>query len=241
MAVKKLLAKGANVNARSTDGATPLHAAAGKNNLEVVKLLLDAGAEVNNQHGKWFSLSRVPNYEHFSSLLDQWSHRLQSNTLVNGDGISPLHIGAANGKPEVLTLLLSRGAYVNASNVNGTLVAPLHLAATQGSVKAVKVLLDSGARINACARRWTPLHVAAWMDQIDIVRVLLNRGAKVNPLARVNNHIATPYQIAKTTEVRDLLRASGGYTYTGIHVIAHKVLSLGSQAARLPQTIIDNL
>ena len=210
MAVIKLLAKGASVNARSSDGATPLHASAGKNNPGVVELLLDAGAQVNNQHGKWFSLSLAPNYQYFSSLQDQLSHRLESNTLAAGDGISPLHIGAANGNPEVLTLLLSRGAYVNASNVNGTLVAPLHLAATQGSAKAVKVLLDSGARINACARRWTPLHVAAWMEKVDVVRVLLKRGAEVNPIAIVNNRSQTPYQLTKTTEIRNLLRDSGG-------------------------------
>ena len=207
MAVIKLLAKGASVNARSTDGAAPLHEAAGEKNQEVVRLLLDAGAEVNNQHGQWASLSRVPNYNHFVSLLDQLQ---QSNTIENRDGISPLHIAAASGNAEVLTLLLNRGADVNASNVNGTLVFPLHVAAVQGSVEAVNILLGSGAYINARASRWTPLHVAAWMDQVDLVKVLLNRGAEVNPIAIVNNRSQTPYQLTKTTEIRNLLKDSGG-------------------------------
>ena len=207
LAVRKLLEKGADVNERSTDGAAPLHEAAGEKNQEVVRLLLDAGAEVNNQHGQWASLSRVPNYNHFVSLLDQLQ---QSNTIENRDGISPLHIAAASGNAEVLTLLLNRGADVNASNVNGTLVFPLHVAAVQGSVEAVNILLGSGAYINARASRWTPLHVAAWMDQVDLVKVLLNRGAEVNPIAIINHCRATPYEMAKTREVRDLLQASGG-------------------------------
>ena len=207
LAVRKLLEKGADVNERSTDGAAPLHEAAGEKNQEVVRLLLDAGAEVNNQHGQWATLSRVPDYNHFVSLLDQLQ---QSNTIENRDGISPLHIAAASGNAEVLTLLLNRGADVNASNVNGTLVFPLHVAAVQGSVEAVNILLGSGAYINARASRWTPLHVAAWMDQVDLVKVLLNRGAEVNPIAIINHCRATPYDMAKTREVRDLLQASGG-------------------------------
>ena len=86
----------------------------------------------------------------------------------------------------------------------------MHVAAVQGSVEIVNLLLDSGADINARASAWTPLHVAAWMEQVDVVRVLLNRGAEVNPIAMINHCRQTPCQMAKTREVQDLLRASGG-------------------------------
>ena len=231
--VKILLeAENIDLNARSTDSATPLHAAVGKHNPKVIRLLLNAGAEVNNQYGKWFSLSRLPNYKHFCCLLYQliysitpyyggnsglkWNPNDPNNSIVlqlaQNNGISPLHIGAANGNPAILTLLLNRGAKVNANKQrdNGTLVFPLHLAATQRSIEAVNVLLDRGADINARASQWTPLHVAAWMDQVDVVRVLLKRGAEVNPIAMVNNCRKTPCEMAKTKEVKDLLAASGG-------------------------------
>lgn len=45
--VKALLAKGANVNAKSPYGVTPLGFACSRGNVEMVKLLLDNGAEVN--------------------------------------------------------------------------------------------------------------------------------------------------------------------------------------------------
>src|SRR5262245_18445811 len=43
-AVKSLIAKGANVNTRTNYGATALHFAADRGHLEVIKVLVEAGA-----------------------------------------------------------------------------------------------------------------------------------------------------------------------------------------------------
>ena len=55
--VKKLAAKGVDVNARDEGGSTPLMRAAVNGNTDVAKLLLDHGADVNVQdrHG-WSAL-----------------------------------------------------------------------------------------------------------------------------------------------------------------------------------------
>jgi ankyrin repeat protein len=225
-----LEAKNINVNARSRDGATPLHAAAGKNNPEVVKLLLNAGAEVNNQYGKISSLSRAPNYEHLSSLLNE----IHSSEY----DISPLHIATANGNLEIITLLIDREGKINQpityyrqpirQYVYRSTVAPLHLAAAQGSVAAVQLLLDRGARINQLASCWTPLHVAVWMNQIDVAKVLIDRGAKINPRTHTkNNWEKTPYELAKTTEMRNLLQASGGRRLSLIEKVFPSLLAPG--------------
>ena len=215
-----LEARNINVNARSRDGATPLHAAAGKNNPEVVKLLLNAGAEVNNRYGKMSSLSRAPNYEHLSSLLNE----IHSSEY----DISPLHIATANGNLEIITLLIDSGAHRNAKYVHGSTVSPLHLAAAQGYVAAVQLLLERGARINQLASRWTPLHVAVWMNQIDVAKVLIDRGAKINPVTHTKNHWSkTPYELAKTTEMRNLLQASGGRRLSLIEKVFPSLLAPG--------------
>lgn len=48
----RLIAAGVDVNARSDDGWTPLHVAASRGDLELARLLLDAGAEVNARDTK---------------------------------------------------------------------------------------------------------------------------------------------------------------------------------------------
>ncbi|HZV05204.1 MAG TPA: PQQ-binding-like beta-propeller repeat protein [Gemmataceae bacterium] len=53
-AVKSVLAKGADVNAKNEIGITALWIAASKGQLEVVRAVLDAGADVNARDGIWY-------------------------------------------------------------------------------------------------------------------------------------------------------------------------------------------
>jgi ankyrin repeat protein len=74
------------INARDKDGSTPLHCAAWKGHAEVVKILLDAGAEVN---------ARSQN-EHY--------------------GDTALHAAAHGNQKDVVRILIARGADLNAKN-----------------------------------------------------------------------------------------------------------------------------
>src|SRR5262249_222116 len=88
--LKVLLAQDADlINARDTDGSTPLHCATGKGNVEVVGVLLKAGADVNahNNNGHW--------------------------------GTTPLHAAAHANQPAIARLLIENGADVNAHDLNG--------------------------------------------------------------------------------------------------------------------------
>jgi ankyrin repeat protein len=78
-----------------------------------------------------------------SSLLDQ---AIDANTQFPILGSSPLILAAAKGHPEVVRLLLDRGAHINATDHTGW--TPLHAAIYGGHAEVVQLLLERGAQLD---------------------------------------------------------------------------------------------
>ncbi len=78
----------------------------------------------------------------------QWTQRLlDRGAQVNRPGWTPLHYAACGPEPEVVALLLARGAAVEALSPNRT--TPLMMASRYGPEKAVDMLLARGASLKA--------------------------------------------------------------------------------------------
>ncbi|CAG0880158.1 unnamed protein product [Darwinula stevensoni] len=127
-----------NINCRDTHGrnSTPLHLAAGYNNLEIAQFLLESGADVNAQDkGGLIPLHNASSYGH----LDVAALLIRYNTLVNATdrwGFTPLHEAAQKGRTQLCALLLAHGADPHSKNQEGQ--TPLALA----SAEDVKCLLS---------------------------------------------------------------------------------------------------
>ncbi|MEE6485606.1 hypothetical protein FKM82_014347 [Ascaphus truei] len=118
--LKKLCATD-NVNCRDTQGrhSTPLHLAAGYNNLEVVEYLLQHGADVNAQDkGGLIPLHNAASYGH----VDVAALLIKFNACVNANdkwAFTPLHEASQKGRTQLCALLLAHGADPSLKNQEG--------------------------------------------------------------------------------------------------------------------------
>jgi hypothetical protein len=150
IAVKKLLEKGVDVNAKVTNRGTALQEAARYGHEAVVLLLLYKGADVDAKNvfeDTALSWAALKGYEAIVQLL--LGKGADANTK-NGYGETPLHMAASKGYEAIVQLLLGKGADANTKNEYGQ--TPLRLAflySHNGSHKAViQLLVENGADIN---------------------------------------------------------------------------------------------
>jgi ankyrin repeat protein len=100
---------------------------------------------------------------------------------VNASGgfeVTPLHVAASAGHPDILSLLIEHGADVNRRGVGGD--TPLHRASEKARLAAGQFLLNRGADIEAKNKNSTVLSRAACMGRVEFTRMLLDRGAMID-------------------------------------------------------------
>lgn len=92
-------------------------------------------------------------------------------------GATLLHGAVGRDQAPMVTLLLSRGADVNARDKRR--ITPLHLAATNGNVPIIRLLLGAGAKLNPVDNSGrTPLDRAVEWEQPEAAAFLRSHGAR---------------------------------------------------------------
>jgi ankyrin repeat protein len=152
--VRNLL-EGADVNEKGALGITALMFAVGAGHLEVVKALLEAGADPNAAggvvHGGVFSVLTVAMNRQNKNRMELMDILIAAGAKVNPPRRfpeSPLDAAVKERDIEMLKALLERGADVNWENEIGT--TPLETAVSMGEpdVEVVRLLLKAGADPN---------------------------------------------------------------------------------------------
>jgi ankyrin repeat protein len=143
-AVQKLILQKADVNAPQVDGATALHWAVYRQNLEIADMLIRAGANVKAANRTGMTPLAMAAIYGNASLIDRLIKAGADAKQRGANGETMLMFAARNGNPQAVQVLLEAGADVNArETLRGT--TALMWAIEQKHPEAVKVLLAGGA------------------------------------------------------------------------------------------------
>ncbi|XP_068726077.1 ankyrin repeat and protein kinase domain-containing protein 1-like [Montipora capricornis] len=198
--VKFLLETGSSVTSGRNWHA--LHEACKVGSPELVQILIDAGARVNNPRhysggAPWSPLHIAVRHGNLDCIKLLIKAGADVNS-INAGRHTPLHEAAYRGYENVIQELLLHGADPHAaSNQRRT---PLHEACMQGNVQSAMMLLDVGSKVNA--RDFvtdTPLHLALRANHAcdiatQLTCVLLRYGASSTLMGRDDE---MPLDIAK--------------------------------------------
>jgi len=146
--VRALLQQGVDVNAAQGDGMTALHWAALSGDVDLAKMLLYAGANLNasTRLGAFTPLllaSKSGQESMVSTLLEAGAN--PNDTTTNGT--TALMLAAASGSVDAVTALLDRGASINATESAMGQTA-LMFASAYDRVPVVDLLLKRGADVS---------------------------------------------------------------------------------------------
>jgi hypothetical protein len=125
--------------------STALTEAIRLNNLEMIKMFVDKGADVN----KCTSLGE--SYLHFAVFMNKREiaeyfidNGIDVNQKKRGD-LTPLHLAAVMGFDDLAGMLIEKGAGLNTRSKDGG--TPLHFAEAAGHTKTAELLKSKGAEV----------------------------------------------------------------------------------------------
>ncbi|KAK1312590.1 hypothetical protein QJS10_CPA07g01168 [Acorus calamus] len=224
--------RGGELDARDREGRTAVHVAAGKGHVQMVRMLVEGGADRDARSGDGrTALHRAAangDRDMVVALLEMGAdceiptvrgqtpldvardkgHREIVEMLGRGE---MMLTAARRGDVKLLESLLRRGGGGGGTNGRDQYgMTALHTAAIKGHRDAVRTLIDYGADLHARDREGhTPLHLAVEGGSADAVEALVDKGADVN--ARTGRG-ATPLYMARSMgheAIAQLLLANG--------------------------------
>lgn len=228
---KALISLGADVRAKCKNGIEAIIIAAYKGESEMVRILLEKGADPKAALTRGFTIGGRPVFKGDNALMaaadagdaQSVSEIVNAGADVNGgdeNGVTPLMAAAAKGRLAAVTLLVSLGADVDAKTTKTFHLGPdpipagtpvLSIAALGGHPKTIRFLLGNKANVNAKDNVYgmDPLFLAAYNGHFEAVKILIKYGADVFAVNNMGTALnaANHYRFAEMARVIEDARA----------------------------------
>lgn len=182
--VKEALNNGADINTQNNFlKESALHLAASKGHLELVKYLVDNGANLYLNNGTDMTplhLAARDGQVHVVKYLLEKSDTIPERILSDVIHVAQMSV---YGRPEIVQMLEDYHLNQARPIARGGERADSDLleAAENGKIKNVEQALEEGANVEVIDDRgMKPIHWAAFRGHSEIVRILIERGANVN-------------------------------------------------------------
>ncbi|XP_017916342.1 PREDICTED: protein phosphatase 1 regulatory subunit 12B isoform X3 [Capra hircus] len=185
--VRRLLARGADVDTANVDGLTALHQACIDENLDVVKFLVENGASVNQQDNEGWTPLHAAASCGYLNIAEYFINHGACVGIVNNEGEVPSDLAEEPAMKDLLLeqvkkqgldleqarrqeeqqMLQDARQWLNSGRIADVRQArsgatALHVAAAKGYSEVLRLLIQAGYELNVQDHDgWTPLHAAA--------------------------------------------------------------------------------
>jgi ankyrin repeat protein len=224
-----------DINVKDDDNFTPLIKSFETDSVEITKLLLDKGADINiktinNITALYLAVNKINTNPLYIDIVKMI---LEKNININEkfrNNKTILYIALEKKMIDIAKMILEKNPDVNIIDKDG--ISPLYLAVLANNMEIIKLLLSKGADINSKDNNNTTiLHIAVFDNNTELVKILLDMNININIISReeydlgksrINNVSETDLAIINNNlEIIELLLQKGGIISNYYDILKH--------------------
>jgi len=214
--LKMLLDAGINVNVSDYHGKTPLDYALAREDTDILRLLIAAGADTEacrrsddiTEHQRLLLAALEGRVDELNELIERGLNIGECSGFQHGQEL--IHVAAAEGHSQFIEPLLKQGADIDAVDSKGK--KAIHLAVENTHWETVCALVEHGADVNepvfdrfdSHKEGQRPIHLAAEQGNLDMVNLLFELDAN---LSRIDENGLEPIHLASRKGHKEVVQS----------------------------------
>ena len=191
--IDRLIQKGADINAETIEGATPLIFAVSNDQTDIVNLLIKYGADVNKATKVYDTPLIIAVKNQNDEIAEMLIRSGADIDISDRYDATPLHYASIYGNFQLVDLLLYYEASIDKKTVEG--ITPLTASIWAGNADVADLLIQHGANMEARDNEgYTPFLMAAYNGDTLLMDLLYEKGVDIYA-TNISNHNALTLSI----------------------------------------------